>query len=137
MKNKPTTQLRYRFASPRRSSMFVIRNLRILIESCSIIALAFVAVFAMANSSTQGESAHAAGLKRRAFMRVTPQGIIESTQIDNSKTALAAPRITQRHVLGPFGSTLWHYDDPNAIADGVSIDANNVWGAWLLSGARL
>jgi hypothetical protein len=28
-------------------------------------------------------------------------------------------------------------DDQNAIADGVRIDANNVWGAWILSGARL
>jgi hypothetical protein len=36
-----------------------------------------------------------------------------------------------------LGTTLWDYDDPNAIADGVSIDANNVWGAWLLTGARL
>jgi hypothetical protein len=36
-----------------------------------------------------------------------------------------------------LGTTLWHYDDQTAIADGVSIDANNVWGAWLLSGARL
>jgi hypothetical protein len=36
-----------------------------------------------------------------------------------------------------LGNTLWHYDDQAAIADGVSIDANNVWGAWLLSGARL
>jgi len=36
-----------------------------------------------------------------------------------------------------LGSTLWHYDDQAAIADGVSIDTNNVWGAWTLSGARL
>ena len=28
-------------------------------------------------------------------------------------------------------------DDENAIADGVAIDANNVWGAWTLTGARL
>jgi N-acetylneuraminic acid mutarotase len=40
-------------------------------------------------------------------------------------------------MLGPLGNTVWHYDDTTAIADGVSIDANNVWGAWLLSGARL
>jgi N-acetylneuraminic acid mutarotase len=36
-----------------------------------------------------------------------------------------------------LGNTVWYYDDTTAIADGVSIDANNVWGAWLLSGARL
>jgi len=28
-------------------------------------------------------------------------------------------------------------DDQNAIADGVAIDANDVWGAWILQGARL
>ncbi len=28
-------------------------------------------------------------------------------------------------------------DDQNAIADGVAIDSNNVWGAWILDGARL
>ena len=28
-------------------------------------------------------------------------------------------------------------DDQNAIADGVAIDANDVWGAWTLQGARL
>jgi hypothetical protein len=37
----------------------------------------------------------------------------------------------------PLGNTLWQVDDPNAIADGVSIDANDVWGAWTLQGARL
>src|SRR5260370_7201374 len=45
--------------------------------------------------------------------------------------------MVERRMLGPLGNTVWHYDDTTAIADGVSIDANNVWGAWLLSGARL
>jgi hypothetical protein len=36
-----------------------------------------------------------------------------------------------------LGNILWMVDDQNAIADGVSIDANNVWGAWILNGARL
>ena len=40
-------------------------------------------------------------------------------------------------MLVPLGNTVWQYDDATAIADGVSIDANNVWGAWTLSGARL
>ena len=39
--------------------------------------------------------------------------------------------------LGPLGNTLWEVDDQNAIADGVAIDANDVWGAWTLQGARL
>ena len=68
-------------------------------------------------------------------MRVTPQGVIQSTHL--SKAPPGAHRIAESRVSGPFGATLWHYDDPTAIADGVSIDANNVWGAWLLSGARL
>jgi len=114
-----------------------IRNLRILIGSSSIIALAFVAVFATANSSTRGESAHAAGLTRRAFMRVTPQGIIQSTDVGSSKAPSVAAKPAERCALAPLGNTLWHYDDQTAIADGVSIDGNTVWGAWLLSGARL
>jgi hypothetical protein len=36
-----------------------------------------------------------------------------------------------------LGNTVWQYNDQTAIADGVSIDANNVWSAWTLSGARL
>src|SRR6476469_1367809 len=137
MKKKHTAQLRHRFASTRRISMSVIRNLRILIGSSSISALAFVVVFATANSSTRGESAYAAGLTRRAFMRITPQGIIQSTDVGSSKTPSVAAKPVERRALAPLGNTLWHYDDQAAIADGVSIDANNVWGAWLLSGARL
>src|SRR6266403_1903960 len=117
--------------------MSVIRNLRILIGSSSIAALTFLAFFAAANPSTHVDSAHAAGLTRRAFMRVTPQGIIQSTDIGNSKTPSVAATPAERRALGPLGNTLWQYNDPAAIADGVSIDANNVWGAWTLSGARL
>jgi hypothetical protein len=123
MKNKPNAQS-------------VIRNLRILIGSSSI-ALAFVAVFATANSSTRGEPAHAAGLTCRAFMRVTPQGIIQSTDIGSSKAPSMAANLLESRVSGPSGNTVWQYNDATAIADGVSIDANNVWGAWTLSGARL
>jgi hypothetical protein len=50
---------------------------------------------------------------------------------------MATPSIPGRPTLEPFGNTLWQVDDPNAIADGVSIDANEVWGAWTLQGARL
>ena len=112
-------------------------NLRILTGLLSIAVLVAVAVFAAANPSTRGEAVRAAGVPRRAFMRVTPQGVIQSADAGNSKTPSASPRITGRRVLPPLGNTVWHYDDPTAIADGVSIDANNVWGAWLLSGARL
>src|SRR5437868_10990376 len=114
-----------------------LRNLRILTGLFSAAALAFVALFAAANSSTRGEAAHAAGPTRRAFMRVTPQVIIQNTDIGSTKAPSVAAKPAERRALDPLGNTLWHYDDQAAIADGVSIDANNVWGAWLLSGARL
>jgi Dockerin type I domain len=115
----------------------VVRNVRILTGLLSVGALIFLAFFAAANPSTHSEAVRSAEATRRVFMRVTPQGIIQSTQISNSKTPPAVPRIGQRRVLGPLGNTLWQYNDQAAIADGVSIDANNVWGAWTLSGARL
>jgi hypothetical protein len=124
MKKKHTTQS-------------VVRNLRILTGLFSVCALIFLALFAAASASTRGQAVRAAGVMRRAFMRVTPQGVIQTTQINHSKAPPAVPRIAQSHVSGPLVNTLWHYDDPTAIADGVSIDANNVWGAWTLSGARL
>ena len=48
-----------------------------------------------------------------------------------------APVAPERRALGQLGNTLWEVDDVNAIADGVAIDANDVWGAWTLQGARL
>jgi hypothetical protein len=114
-----------------------IRNLRILTGLFSVTALVFVALFVAASTPTHVEAVRAARLTRRAFMNVTPQGIILSTQTGNSKVPPVAPTIAERRVLRPLGTTLWQYDDPTAIAGGVSIDANNVWGAWLLSGARL
>src|SRR5262249_14792795 len=59
------------------------------------------------------------------------------TDIGDSKGTAPAARVAQRPVLVPAGNTIWQYDDDTAIAGGVSIDANNVWGAWLLDGARL
>src|SRR5882724_10832029 len=112
----------------------IICNLRILTSLFSVCALIFLALFAAANPS---QAVRTAGITRRTFMRVTPQGVIQSTHIDNSKAPPAVPRIAQRRGSGPLGNTLWQYDDQTAIADGVSIDANNVWGAWTLSGARL
>src|SRR5256714_2093583 len=112
----------------------VVRKLRILTALVSVCALIFLALLAAANP---GVAIRAAGVTRRTFMRVTPQGVIQSTHIDSSKSRPVVPRIAQRRMSGPLGNTLWHYDDQAAIADGVSIDANNVWGAWTLSGARL
>src|SRR4029077_20740897 len=112
-------------------------NLRILTGLIPVAALVFLAFFAAANPSTRVESVRAGGVTRQALMRVTPRGVIQSTHLGTSKAPPAARRIAESRVLRPLGITLWDYDDPNAIADGVSIDANNVWGAWLLSGARL
>ena len=116
------------------TTRFIIRNLRILTALFSVCALIFLALLAAANA---GQAVRTAGITRRTFMRVTPQGIIQSTQINNSKAPPAVPRTAQRRMSGPLGNTLWQYNDQAAIADGVSIDANNVWGAWTLSGARL
>ena len=112
-------------------------NLRSLTVLIPVAALAFLAFFAAANPSTPVEAVRAGGVTRQSSMRIAPQGIIQSTQLGHSKTPPGSRRIGQSRVSGPLGTTLWDYDDPNAIADGVSIDANNVWGAWLLSGARL
>ena len=114
-----------------------IRNLRILTRLFPVFALAFLALFPAANPSTRGEADRAAGVTHRAFLRVTPQGIIQSTHIHSSKAPSIAATLPESRVLGPSGNTVWQYNDATAIADGVSIDANNVWGAWILSGARL
>jgi hypothetical protein len=114
-----------------------LHNLRILTAFFSVVVLAFLVLFAPTNPSTRAETTRAAGVTRRAFMRVTPQGVFQSTDIGNSKGTAPAAKVAQRPVLGPSGNTVWQYDDQTAIAGGVSIDANNVWGAWLLDGARL
>src|SRR6266403_271438 len=116
-----------------------LRNLRILTGLFSVATLALVALFAAANATTRGEAVRTAGVTRRAFMRGTPQGVIQSPSAHsgNLQRPPAGPRMIETRMLEPLGNTVWHYDDTTAIADGVSIDANNVWGAWLLSGARL
>ena len=68
--------------------------------------------------------------------RVTSGGI----SIENFATAergSGTRKIPRRLTLEPLGNTLWQVDDENAIADGVAIDTNDVWGAWTLQGARL
>ena len=137
LKTRHTAQLRHHVASTRRISVSAFYNLRSLTALIPVAALVFLAFFAAANPSTRVDTVRAGGVTRQAFMRVTPQGIIQSTHLGSSKAPPAARRIAGSHVLGPLGTTLWHYDDPTAIADGVSIDANNVFGAWLLSGSRL
>ena len=121
----------------KRTTQYMLCNVRILTGMALGAALAFVALSVTADPSAHGEAIRTAGVTRRAIMKVTPKGVVQSTHIDNSIAASVAASIAQKPMLGPLGNTVWHYDDPAAIADGVSIDANNVWGAWLLSGARL
>lgn len=72
----------------------------------------------------------------RSLARVTPNGMIIENFLDADRQALT--RVTlEEHALRPLGNTLWQVDDKNAIADGVTIDTNDAWGAWTLEGARL
>ena len=73
----------------------------------------------------------------RAFIRVTPDGVVLDHNLLMSKGEPVTPGRRERRVIGPSGNTLWMVDDQNTIADGVRIDSNNVWGAWTLTGARL
>ena len=73
----------------------------------------------------------------RTFIRVTPDAVVLDHDLLKSKGESVTARTPERRVIGPLGNILWMVDDQNAIADGVSIDANNVWGAWILNGARL
>ena len=85
-------------------------------------------------------------LTGRTFARVTPDGVItENLLASQVKSVVRATRLhrapawqaPERFALEPLGNTLWQVDDENAIADGAAIDANDVWGAWTLQGARL
>jgi len=67
---------------------------------------------------------------------VTPEGVITENLLA-SQAKSAARTTPEQFVLEPLGNTLWQVDDENAIADGAAIDANDVWGAWTLQGARL
>jgi hypothetical protein len=69
-------------------------------------------------------------------MRLTPDGAEPDYQMESKVTAAAA-RSPESRMIRPSGNTLWTVNDQASIADGVSIDANNVWTAWTLSGARL
>src|SRR5260370_32793290 len=106
----------------------------------------FLALFAAANSPTSPESQNSsttsgaplpARVTARTFTRVTPDAVVLDPNRLKSEGDSVAARTPERRVIGPLGNILWMVDDQNAIADGGSIDANNVWGAWILNGARL
>jgi hypothetical protein len=117
------------------------RSLPQLIGLFAFLAAVFVALFATGNPPGGGNgdvgSSSRVGASRprvgaRTFMKVMPQGI---AQVHDRRESTEQSGATL--ALQPVGNTLWQVDNQNAIADGVAIDANDVWGAWTLSGARL
>src|SRR5438105_4552447 len=120
-------------------------KLRVLIATSVVFLGVVFVLFATANPSTGRELPDAsparssflrANVTARTIMRVTPEGVVRDYNLQ-SKRGFVAASMTQRRMIRPLGNTLWMVDDQNAIADGVSIDTSNVWGAWILNGARL
>jgi hypothetical protein len=125
-------------------------NLRVSIGLLTFVAGVFLVLFVTANPSkgggrglrarSNGPTASRAPLSGqltgRTFARVTPEGIMTQDLLASERQSVA-PTTRQQHALQPLGNTLWRVDDTTAIADGVAIDANDVWGAWILQNARL
>src|SRR6267378_5205292 len=120
---------------------FTFRSLPLLIGLFAFSGAVFVALFATGSPPPGGHgdasSSSRTGVSRsrvgaRTFMKVTPQGI---AQVRDHRESTEQSRAASALPTG--GNTLWQVDDDNAIADGVAIDANDVWGAWTLEGARL
>ena len=125
-------------------------NLRFSIGVLSVLAGALLVLFATANPSKGGgralgtrlngstttEAPSSGQLAARTFARVGPNGLTTENFLTSGIESVArvAP---ERPILGPLGNILWEVDDINAIADGVAIDAHDVWGAGALQGARL
>jgi hypothetical protein len=91
------------------TTQFALRNLRILTGLFSVAAFVFVALLAVANTTTGSEAVRTAGVTRQVFMRVTPQGVIQSQSAHsgNWQPPTAARRIAESRVLAPLGTTLW------------------------------
>ena len=84
------------------------------------------ALGAYSNEPPAASAPLSAQLTARTFARGAPSGIITE---DHTSQVQSVPRVApERPTLGPHGNTLWQVDDDNAIADGVAIDANDVWG---------
>src|SRR5262245_8749802 len=100
--------------------------------------LGLVGVFAAANTNKESQNVSLASgaSAARTIVRLTPNGAVSHYMVE-SNVAPVVTRLSESRVIRPSGNTLWMVDDQNAIADGVVIDANNVWGAWTLSGAHL
>ena len=110
-------------------------NLRILIGLLTFLSGVSLALFTMATPSNPTAGGRS-NVGASTFARVAADGItIEN--LAASERGPGAQAIPEWQASEPLGNTLWQVDDENAIADGVAIDANDVWGAWTLEGARL
>ena len=110
-------------------------DLRISIGLFTFLCGVSLALFTMATQSNRTVG-RGSNVGASTLARVTADGIT-TENFHTSERASGARAIPERHALGPLGNTLWQVDDQNTIADGVAIDANDVWGAWTLQGARL
>jgi hypothetical protein len=108
-------------------------NFRILIGLFAFLCGVSLALFTMAvpANRTPGSGSN---VRASTFARVTPNGIVTENHFGSPLQSVVP---SERPILEPLGNTLWGVDDENAIADGVAIDSNDVWGAWTLQGARL
>src|SRR5262245_65206555 len=104
--------------------------------------IASLAVFAGAERSNEfrdgsvpSHRLHSSTAVAQSFMELTRDGALVGYDVE-SKVTSAGRRPSESGVIRPSGNTLWMVDDKNAIADGIAVDANSVWGAWTLSGAR-
>jgi hypothetical protein len=146
MKTKSSPQPVLANRSSHEGGFFRLRVIALLTLVTGVFLIAFGG-FAMAKPSngdghTSGarpdtpQAPSSSQLTGRTLARVTPEGVITENLLA-SQAKSAARTTPERIVLEPLGNTLWLVDDENAIADGAAIDANDVWGAWTLQGARL
>jgi hypothetical protein len=116
-------------------------NLRFRIGLVVFLTCGFFALLTLADSANKfargaGQSTPHNRVETSTAARVTSEGVITENLLGSQvkSVPLATP---ERLLSEPRGNTLWLVDDENAIADGVAIDSNDVWGAWTLQGARL
>lgn len=146
MKTKSSPQPVHSNRSSHEIGFFRLRVITLLTLVTGVFLIAFggfvTAKPSKGNEQTSGVRPDAPGtppslqLTGRTLARVTPEGVI-TEKLLISQVKSAARETPERFVSEPLGNTLWQVDDENAIADGAAIDANDVWGAWTLEGARL
>ena len=146
MKTKSSPQPVLASRSSHQGGFFRLRVIALLALVTGVFLIAFGGFVTAKPSNRDGHTSDArpdtpqapssSQLTGRTLARVTPEGVITENLLA-SQAKSAAPATLERPALQPLGNTLWLVDDENAIADGVAIDSNDVWGAWTLQGARL